>query len=126
VPSDFYELALRRIQRLTIAIGAIVPLVALPLRGRAFALGLLAGATLSYFNFTWLKSLAEALGDAGRTPLRGSAVFLVLRYGIAAGAIYVIVTFTGIALGAVLIGLLANIAAVLLEILYELVFLKNQ
>ncbi len=115
------EFTLRHVPRITLGVGIAASLMVYFLRGPTPALGLLIGAAISALNYAWFRSLAEALGDSGTPPARGSTMFLVGRYVVAAAAIYVIVAFTSITLGAVLVGLLANVAAILLEVLYELV-----
>jgi hypothetical protein len=89
-------------------------------RGRGAAAGFLAGAGLSYVNFELLSGLAHVLG--GSTPrAAGWGVLIALRYAIVGVAAYVIVRILGITPVAVLAGLLAVFAAVILEILYELI-----
>jgi hypothetical protein len=56
--------------------------------------------------------------------MRGSAVFFALRYLIIGAAAYVIVKILEISVMPVLAGLFVSAAAVLIEILYELVSSK--
>ena len=123
---DFYDRALRRILRMTLALGILGALVALFWRGVNDASGFVIGSSFSLLNFTWWKGLANALGGpSGERPLRGNAVFLAARYLVAAALIYVIVRFLGITLAAVLAGLFVSVAAIILEILYELIFIRE-
>jgi hypothetical protein len=57
-----------------------------------------------------------------RLPGRASTHWLVLRYLLAGGAMYVIVKVLGAPLALILAGLFVAVAAVILEILYELAF----
>jgi len=58
---------------------------------------------------------------ASAPKVRGWGVLIALRYAIVGLAVYVIVRILGITPMAVLAGLLAAFAAVILEILYELI-----
>jgi|HubBroStandDraft_6_1064221.scaffolds.fasta_scaffold244022_3 hypothetical protein len=115
-----YNRALTRIKYLTLVVGLVGTVAMLLTRGRGAAAGFLAGAGLSYVNFELLSGLAYAMG--GSSPkARVWAVLIALRYAIVGAAVYVIVRILGITPVAVLVGLLAVFAAVILEILYELV-----
>lgn len=116
-----YAQALRRIKVVSIAIGAGGVLGALIWRGPRMAAGFLIGAFISILNLGWWVSLANALGPQGHTPLRGSTALLALRYIAAAMIIYVIVKSLEITLAPVLVGLFVTVAAVMIEILYELI-----
>jgi ATP synthase I subunit len=119
-----YERALKRMLRMTLAVGAAGAIVALILYGPRIAAGFLLGATFSLLNLRWWTGVAEAIGGSGKAPIRGSAGLLAMRYLLVAGAIYVIVKFLKITPAALLVGLLVSVAAVMLEALYELVASK--
>jgi len=120
VSADFYDRALRRIKALTVVVGLIGTAGILVLRGRNEGIGFLAGSAVSYLNFELLSGFAGVMG--GSAPkAKGWGLLLALRYAIIGAAIYVIVRVLGITPVAVLAGLLAAFAAVLLEILYELI-----
>jgi hypothetical protein len=51
--------------------------------------------------------------------VRAAALFLILRYVLIAAAIYAIVTLLGITPVAMILGLLASFAGVILELLYQ-------
>ena len=115
-----YESALNRIKRFTIIVGIAGSVAMLVVRGRNQAAGFLAGAGISYVNFELLCGLAHVMG--GSAPkARGWGALIALRYAIVGVAAYVIVRILGITPVAVLAGLLAVFAAVILEILYELI-----
>jgi hypothetical protein len=67
-----------------------------------------------------VNSLGRAA--AGKPPKIRVAVFLGLRYLLLAAGGYVILNFTTLSLAAGLIGLFVPAAAVILEILFELVY----
>ncbi len=116
-----YERALYRITGVAagLAIAGVVAIVIW--RGPRPAVGFLAGAILSLANLRWWTNLANALGSTSKPPIRGSAALLALRFVAAVVIIYVIVKFLGTTLAAVLAGLFVSVAAVVVEILYELV-----
>lgn len=123
---DFYEHALGRMTRVAAVLGVAGTLGAVVWRGRSTGTGFLLGALISMVNLRWWTSLATAVSSSASPPLRGSAALLGLRYLLVGGAVYVIVKFLEITLAAVLAGLFVSVAAVIIEILYELIFLgKN-
>ena len=115
-----YDRALTRIKHLTLLVGVLGTAAVFLVRGRGAAAGFLAGAGISYVNFELLSGLAQMMG-ATAPKARGWGVLIALRYAIVGIAVYVIVRILGIAPVAVLAGLLAAFAAVILEILYELI-----
>jgi hypothetical protein len=92
-------------------------------RGWRWCLGWSLGAAISALNFRWLKQLAESLGTADAKPRK--AVFLGLRWVILGGGLYVILEYSVISAPAALAGLLVSVAAVILEILLELMYARN-
>jgi len=115
-----YDRALTRIKHLTLLVGVLGTAAVFLVRGRGAAAGFLAGVGISYVNFELLSGLAQMMG-ATAPKARGWGVLIALRYAIVGVAVYVIVRILGIAPVAVLAGLLAAFAAVILEILYELI-----
>ena len=119
-----YERALDRMTRIAAATGIAGVLIVLIWRGPRVATGFLAGAIISMINLRWWTGLVNVLGTSGKAPRRASVILLTLRYALVAGAVYVIVKILEIAVLPVLAGLFVSVAAVLLEILYELVSSK--
>jgi hypothetical protein len=118
---DFYERALRRVRLLALAVGLTGTVAVLVAYDMRTAVGFMLGAALSMLNFRGLSMLVNVIGGAAKPgPL--AAVLIALRYLLIGCAIYVIVRFLGVTPAAVVWGLLAAFAAVILEILYELVF----
>ncbi len=96
--------------------------------GWRWGAGFLLGAAASALNFRWLKQLVEALGEgAGSRPRPKArvAIFLGLRYGLLALATYVIFITSALSVPAVLAGLFVAVAAVIVEILFELMYARN-
>ncbi|HXM46041.1 MAG TPA: ATP synthase subunit I [Bryobacteraceae bacterium] len=119
----FYESALRRLTRGMAALTAAGCLACLILRGWRWGLGYLLGAAASCLNFRWLKRVVDSLGGTpGRRLSPKFAVLMGLRYLLLAAGGYVIVNFTSLSLPAALAGLLVPAAAVILEIVFELIY----
>jgi hypothetical protein len=123
--SDFYDRAIARVKRLTVAVALAGTAAMFFARGRGVAAGFLAGAGISYLNFELLCGLSHVMAPgmaASTSKGRAWGALIALRYAIVGVAVYVIVRILGITPVAVLAGLLAAFAAVILEILYELIF----
>lgn len=124
-----YRAAERRIERLTLVIGAAAALYSGWRWSWAHAVGILAGTALAWINYRWLKQGLDALAKLStaqegpekvRVPKRVYAKFIG-RYALI--IVVVCVIFLGSLLPpiSVLGGLFALVAAALLGILYELV-----
>lgn len=87
--------------------------------------GFFLGAAVSYFYFRWIKHVADALAPGARPPKKRVLVLLVLRYAVFGAAAYYLVKYMGISLKAALAGLSVSVAAILLEIVYELLFVRS-
>jgi hypothetical protein len=120
----FVGRALGRIRFLIIFLSGAGTLVAAVYGGWRWALGFILGAAAGYLNFRWLKKLVDSLGEAvrGRPPKARVAVILGLRYLLLAAGGYVILNFSSLSLAAALTGLFVPAAAVVLEILFELIY----
>jgi hypothetical protein len=117
-----FENALRRITLGMAALAAAGCLVCLILRGWKWAAAYLLGAAAAGLNFRWLKKVVAALGGASRRRLSAKfAILMGLRYLLLAAGAYVIVNFTSLSLPAALAGLFVPVAAVIMEIVFELV-----
>src|SRR5438105_13914251 len=115
--------SLVRILRIGIVLGAAGTIYIWATRDARTATGFLTGSALSLLSFHTLRRLGENL-QPGAAPMRGSAAFFGLRYLIIGAAAYVIVKLLGISVMPVLAGLFVSAAAVISEILYELVSSK--
>jgi hypothetical protein len=123
--ADFYEQALTRMTRIAAVVGVAGSIAVTAARGPRTGAGFLLGAIISFVNFRWWVNLAGALGGSAKVPLRASATILGLRYLLVAAVVYAIVKILEITLAAVLAGLFVAVAAVLLEILYELIYARK-
>jgi hypothetical protein len=124
-----HQLSISRITLLTYGLGAAGTLAALAVAGPRSAVGFLAGVALSLVSVRSWSKLAEAVGgatagtpDGAAKPKSGgstaaAALFLLVRYIVIAGAVYVSIKYLGSAPAAVLVGLLVSFAAVVLDFL---------
>jgi hypothetical protein len=100
--------------------------------GGRWAGGFAIGATLSAVNFRWMKSAVSAVSElatsqpaAGEKPppqTSGVVVRGVLRYALIGVAGYVIFKSSFVSLGAFFLGLFLFLAAILVEVAYEIYF----
>jgi hypothetical protein len=116
------ERTVARILRGMAAIAAAGAIGLLAYKGWTWAAGFLIGSAASYLNFSWLKQVVEALG--GPKPRGRLALILGLRYLLLGGGAYVILKCTPISITALLAGLFVSVAAVIFEILFQLVYAR--
>ena len=123
----FCESVERRIEKLTLVIGVVGGVYAASSWGWRSGVGFAAGALLSWLNFRWLEQgigglLRAVVPQTGRESYRVSrwiyARFFV-RLALLVGAVYVILRVPLFPGRAVLGGLFSLIAAVILEVAYE-------
>jgi hypothetical protein len=116
-----------RIQRLTFTLTLFGAAVYFAKAGWRGGCGFLLGGLIAYLNFHWIKRTVYALGEAagGKPPRARVAVFLGLRYLLLGGGAYAILRFSEISLNAALVGLFVPAAAVILEILIELIYART-
>ncbi|HLY17846.1 MAG TPA: ATP synthase subunit I [Bryobacteraceae bacterium] len=117
-----FDSALRRISRGAAVLAAAGCLAGFFWRGWRWAAAYLLGAAASYLNFRWLKRVVDALGPAAHARLSARfAILMGLRYLLLAAGAYVIVNFTTLSLPGALAGLFVPVAAVIGEIIFELI-----
>ncbi len=117
--------SLVRIVRIGIALAIAGGIYVLTQYGATTAAGFIAGSALSIFSFHTLRKLGAGL-QPGPAPFRGSAAVFGLRYVIIAAVAYVTIKVLGISALPLVAGLFVSAAAVIVEILYELLFLKHE
>ncbi|MCS7315431.1 MAG: ATP synthase subunit I [Bryobacterales bacterium] len=114
------EQALGRIRRLMAALAIAGTAVAFLVGGLRWGAGFLAGALAAMVNFRWIEQIAAGLGPGRGGRRMRWAVLFGMRYVLLGGVAYAIVKLFGISGLAILAGLLVAAAAVLAEMLYEL------
>ena len=121
----FVERALKRIRRGALAVAAAGILAALALQGWRWGLAFAAGAAGSCLNFYWLHRMTEGLVPGGRRPRKWLFIVLATRYLVLGWAGYAIVRVFGLSLAAILLGLFVPVAAIFVEIIYELMYART-
>jgi hypothetical protein len=125
IAEDRYRQAERRIEYLTLLLGIVAAGIALFAWGARFAGGIALGAAISWLNFRWLKGGISALatltiGVNQRVPRIVYVKFLG-GFVLLLAVIYVILSRPIVPGSAVLAGLFTTVAAVLFEMVYQLV-----
>jgi hypothetical protein len=124
----FYDLAFQRMPRWI----ALVTLAALPFvwgRGGAiWGASFLVGAIGGYWNYVAIRRIGDRLLPTVQRTGHGpsSTLGFLLRLLFIGVAVFVIIRFTRINLVAAFMGLFVPVAAVVVEILYEVVFLRDK
>lgn len=126
---SFYAAAERRVEWLTAALGAVGAAFAFVRWGWAWGAGVALGAAITWVNFRWLKlgvgalvNASVAQADAGRVRIpQGVYVKFFGRYALLLVVVYVILSRSLLPVAALIGGLFAAVAAVLLELVWELV-----
>lgn len=124
---EYYKAVERRIERLTLAVGAAAAVWAGTRWGWRSGTGLGFGALIAWLNFRWLEQgvgalLTAAAAQTGTPAPRISRwvyAGFVGRMALLVGAVYVILKSRWLPGRAVLAGLFSLIAAVLVEVSYE-------
>jgi hypothetical protein len=116
---QFYERAIRRISLLTVGLSLLGSIATVCLRGFWPGVAFLIGAAVSYFSFFGWRRLTGALGPGGQTRF---AWLFVARNFILLAAAWVIIKFLGPNAVAGATGLFVATAAIILEIIYELIY----
>lgn len=124
-----YLAAEHRIEWMTLTFGLAGALLVFARWGVRAGGGVALGAALAWLNFRWLKqgvtalvklSTAQANSEHARVPLTVYAKFFG-RFALLLVVVYVILSRSLLPVAAVLGGLFAVVAAVMIEIMWELV-----
>jgi hypothetical protein len=128
-PDSIYVAAEHRIEWMTLAFGLAGALFVLARWGWRPGAGVALGAALAWLNFRWLKqgvnalvmiSAAQANSGNARVPMSVYAKFFG-RFALLLTVVYVILSRSLLPVAAVLGGLFAVVAAVMIELMWELV-----
>ena len=126
---SIYNAAERRIEWLTLAFGLVGAALVGVVWGWRMGAGVALGAVLAWLNFRWLKQgvttlvdVSAAQGDSakGRVP-RGTYLKFFGRFALLLLVVYVILSRSLLPAVAVFGGLFAVAAAVMIEVMWELV-----
>jgi hypothetical protein len=120
--AEGYSRSLARMERFALVIAALGTLAFLINTGWRTAVGFACGAVISHFNFGLWKRITLAVGEQGpEAPGDGKAAMLGIRYLLIGGAVFVIIKVLDVSPLAVLGGLLVTVAALLVELMRQLV-----
>jgi len=125
---SYYAAAERRIEYVTLGIGAVATIAALLLWSVRAAAGIAVGAVLGWLNYRWLKQgvgalagLAKAQQGAAKVRVPRSVYFKFIgRYVLLIVVAYVILTRFSVPAESLLAGFAALIVAVLGEVIWQL------
>jgi hypothetical protein len=122
-PTDaaFYAQALRRIGWMILAFGTIGAGVLTSLKGFRVGLAFLIGSVFSYASFWGWQHVVIALAPGAKKQRSWRFMFRIVVLGALA---CVIIKFLGLNVAAAVTGLLVSGAAVILEIVYELIYAR--
>ncbi len=123
----FYDRALARIVRYMLVFAAIGTVAVWFRGGWRWSAGFVIGALISYLSFRGFQRLVDSLGPAteAKPPRLRVAILMGARYLLLAAGGYAIVRFSTLSVTAALLGLFVSAAAVILEILYELIYART-
>ena len=116
--TDSFATLVARLGRWILLTGALALPVTLFYWGWQGSLAFALGNIAAYFNMRWL---AKALA----APASPSTALLVIRFALAGGAAYVILETFGISPLFIIAGLLTASVAVILEILFQLLYART-
>lgn len=125
---NFYAAAERRVEWLTALLGLAAAAFALARWGWLWGAGVALGTGITWINFRWLKlgvstlvkaSVAQTDPERVRIPSSVYVKFFA-RYALLLTVVYVILSRSVLPLAALIAGLFAAVAAVLVEVVWEL------
>lgn len=116
---QFYEQVVRRISRIILVLGIAVAAGVAAVKGFKTGLAFLIGASISYASFWGWRQIVAAFGP---NPKKRTAWFFVFRLVGLVALAYAIIKILGLNIAAAALGLLVSGAAVVLEIIYELIY----
>jgi len=131
---SIYVAAEHRIEWMTLAFGLAGAVFVLVRWGVRPGAGVALGAALAWLNFRWLKqgvtafvklSTAQANSEHARVPVSVYAKFFG-RFALLLVVVYVILSRSWLPVAAVLGGLFAVVAAVMIELMWELVRTRRE
>jgi hypothetical protein len=117
-----YEQIIRRITRIMLALALLGASVLAALKGVRIGIAFLIGCAVSYLSFWGWQQVAAALGP---TPKKRSSWGFTIRVILLGALACVIIKFLGLDVAAAVTGLLVSAAAVILELIYELIYART-
>jgi hypothetical protein len=116
------EFSSRRIYRFMTVLTLVGTIVSALYGGVSWAVGFLTGAVFSGVNFWFWHRLVQRVGQAAGESRSGSSILFGIRYFVFFGGVYATIRYFEASLSAALTGIFVAVAAVFLEILFELFY----
>jgi hypothetical protein len=117
--NEFYDRVVRRISRIILVLAMIGAISMALWKGVASGFAFLIGSGISFASYWGWRIVADALVPHSK---QRSPAFFVLRLLALVAVAWVIIKFLGLNVAAAALGLLVSGAAVVLEIIYELIY----
>jgi hypothetical protein len=117
--AELYPRFIRRVTWLILILGLIGAAYLTARRGLQTGVSFLIGASVSYLSFWRWQQLIGALSPQARQRQHW---FFILRFALLGALAWAIIKYLGLNVGAAASGLLVSAAAVILEIVYELLY----
>jgi ATP synthase I chain len=117
-----YERIIGRISRIILILGLLGASVLWATKGIRIGVAFLIGCAVSYLSFWGWQQVAAALGP---TPKKRSSFGFTIRVILLGALACVIIKFLGLDVAAAVTGLLVSAAAVILELIYELIYART-
>lgn len=120
-PNDpaFYDQVIRRITRLILVLGVAGAIGVTVAKGYKSGVAFLIGSAISYTSFLGWRRLVDVLVPTGK---KRSPTFFVFRLAALVAIAYAIIKILGLNIAVAALGLLVSGAAVILELVYELIY----
>jgi len=122
VDQAFYDRFIRRVTWIMLALAITVSGVLAITKKIRIGLAFLIGAAVSSVSFWGWRQLVDALAPG---PKKRSSLPFILRILTIIALAYVIIKFLGLNVAAAASGLLVSAAAVLLELVFELIYART-
>ena len=117
-----YERIIGRISRIILALAVLGASFLWATKGIRIGVAFLIGCAVSYLSFWGWQQVAAALGP---TPKKRSSWGFTIRVIVLGALACVIIKFLGLDVAAAVTGLLVSAAAVILELIYELIYART-
>lgn len=117
-----YEQIIRRISRIILVLALLGASILAAMKGIRSGIAFLIGCAVSYLSFWGWQQVAAALGP---TPKKRSSLAFTIRVILLGALACVIIKFLGMDVAAAVTGLLVSAAAVILELIYELIYART-
>ena len=117
-----YEQIIQRITRIMLVLALLGASILATIKGVRIGIAFLIGCAVSYLSFWGWQQVAAALGPS---PKKRSAWGFTIRVIVLGALACVIIKFLGLDVAAAVTGLLVSAAAVILELIYELIYART-